>query len=524
MNARVSMANPAAVVLLGAATLFALLLAGPARTMTTVYVNDLFIFLDGAHRILAGQAPNRDFHTALGPLVFYLPAAGAWLSGSLGAAMPLATALLLAFFGPLSAYVLTSRLRPALALPLGILTLLIVATPVNTGESIGALSFAMFYNRVGWAAMMLLLVMSLPPTRGPRLWSDALCAAALVTLMLFMKATYGLVAFAFLGLLLLDRHARGWAIRALGLSVAAALAIEALWGGAAGYVEDLLLARGVSGSRTMADLTFAAVRHLADYMAFGLLVGLCLWVRWSWRNALFFAFCATSGLLILVQNSQPWGIMSLFAGSAVAIERLLRTLEDRGGVPPFALAAPVIFLALTLPTILHNSAALGLHFHLAATRAGEPFPMPGYRDVRLPRLWNMADHAGSTGYLATLREGAKALESVPEPAAASVLDFVNPFSAGLGLEPPRGDSAWLHWERNVNARHHISGDALLGGTRLLMLPKHGINPEPLAQLYADTIQNNFEPVLETNFWVIAQRKATAAPLSHARADEDITEP
>ena len=70
--------------------LCALLLAGPGRTVTTAYVNDLFIFLDGAHRVASGQVPNRDFHTALGPLVYYIPAAGLLLSGHLGAAMPLA--------------------------------------------------------------------------------------------------------------------------------------------------------------------------------------------------------------------------------------------------------------------------------------------------------------------------------------------------------------------------------------------------------------------------------------------------
>jgi hypothetical protein len=53
---------------------FAPSLALPGQTLTTKYVNDLLIFLDGAHRISWGQVPNRDFHTALGPWP-YLPAA-----------------------------------------------------------------------------------------------------------------------------------------------------------------------------------------------------------------------------------------------------------------------------------------------------------------------------------------------------------------------------------------------------------------------------------------------------------------
>ncbi len=45
-------------------------LALPGQTVTTKYVNDLFVFLDGAHRIASGQVPNVDFHTSLGPLSF----------------------------------------------------------------------------------------------------------------------------------------------------------------------------------------------------------------------------------------------------------------------------------------------------------------------------------------------------------------------------------------------------------------------------------------------------------------------
>ena len=46
---------PVTGVLLAVAAVFALLLAVPGETVTTAYVNDLFIFVDGAHR----SAPTR---------------------------------------------------------------------------------------------------------------------------------------------------------------------------------------------------------------------------------------------------------------------------------------------------------------------------------------------------------------------------------------------------------------------------------------------------------------------------------
>ena len=166
-----------------------MLLALPGQTVTTAYLNDLFIFLDGAHRIASGQVPNRDFHTALGPLSFYVPALGYWISGSMGGAMPAAMAAMTVGLALPMIHILGSRLRPVVAIPYGLFLLLIVAVPTNLGESIASLSFAMFYNRIGWAALSLLLVMYLRPEKphGRQNLLDALCAALLALMMLYTK-------------------------------------------------------------------------------------------------------------------------------------------------------------------------------------------------------------------------------------------------------------------------------------------------------------------------------------------------
>jgi hypothetical protein len=132
----------ALVIVIGAVC--ALLLAVPGQTVTTRYLNDLFIFLDGVHRVSEGQVPNRDFHTALGPLVYYVPALGYWISGHLGGAMPVGMALLVLAIALAAAHIVSSRLRPAIALPLAIFLILVAAVPINLGESIAGLSFGMF--------------------------------------------------------------------------------------------------------------------------------------------------------------------------------------------------------------------------------------------------------------------------------------------------------------------------------------------------------------------------------------------
>jgi hypothetical protein len=498
-------------VLLAAAFAFALLLALPGETATTAYLNDLFIFLDGAHRVASGQVPNRDFHTALGPLTFYVPAFGYWISGSMGGALPAGMAAATIALAMPMVHILGSRLRPVVAVPYGLFLLLIVAVPVNLGEGIASLSFAMFYNRLGWAALSTLLVMYVQSERphARQQLLDALCASALTIAMLYIKVTYGLVALAFLFFMLFDRRQRRWAMGALLLVVGAGLLIEAFWQSSLAHIDDLMLASRVSGTRGMVDLTLTFLRHLSDYIILAIFAALMLWKTRSIRDFLFLGICAGPGLLIQNQNSQAWGIITLFAGAAVATEILLRsgTSSHQVGSRLPVSGVPLLLLAFLVPTSLHCFMALGMHTVLAATRTGEPFGLPRFGQLRLTTLWVPGDRGFMVDYLDSIRAGARLLDELPErPERVSVLDFANPFSAGLGLPPPRGDNAWLHWGRNVNDRHHIPPERLLGDVDVLMVPKGGINDAPLRDLYGAYIREAFEPVRETDRWNVYRRR------------------
>jgi len=506
------MRSSAGAVLVGAA-LFACLLAGPGLTITTSYVNDLFIFLDGAHRIAWGQIPNRDFHTALGPLSFYIPALGYWISGTLGGAMPYGMAVVTLFLAFPIAYVIGSRLQPVIGVPYGLFLLLVLAVPANLGESVTALSFAMFYNRIGWAALGALLIMYLRPIR-PIRWQntfDALCATVLIAVMLYTKITYGLVALAFLVFLLLDARQRRWVASALALTLVGGLVVETFWQSTSAYFEDLALTGRVSGSRGIVDLTSALLRHLADLCLLAIFAFLVLWRTRRLRDLLFFGFCTLPGLVIQSQNSQPWGVLTIHAGAAVGAQMLLRSSANPSlrseKLPPFGSGAPLLLMALILPTLLHCLMTLGFHTTLALSRSGQAFDLPRFGEIRLIAPWLSSERTMMHTYLASIEEGARVLESLPEkPRKVSVLDFSNPFSAGLDLPPPRGDSAWLHWGRNVNDVHFIHPGKLLANVEILMLPKWGINNIPLRTLYQTYIDVTFERIHDDDDWTVYRRK------------------
>jgi hypothetical protein len=474
---------PVGPVLLALAAAFALLLALPGQTVATKYLNDLFVLLDGAYRVAGGQVPNRDFHTILGPLASYVPAIGHALSGTWGGAMPAGMALVTVALALPIAHVLASRLRPVIALPFGIFLLLILAVPILLGESITALSFAKFYNRIGWAALGALLVMYLRPERVQARQNllDMLCAAFLALVMLYTKLTYGVVALAFLAALDVGGRLRG------------------TWG----QIVDHILG------------------NMTDYVLVALFAGLALRITRSFRDAAFYGFCAVTGFLIINQNFQAWGIVTLHAAAAVAAETILRHEEGQALDPgerrwSLPAGAKLLFLALVLPTIVHCAAALGLHTVTAATRAGQAVALPGLGEVRLANLWTWSEYDMGAAYVATLQDGAEALSGLDrKPNGIVVLDLANPFSMILNAPPPTGDAPWLQWDRTLNASSFIPAETLLAGAEIVMEPKPAPGsdaPSPqLPSLYGPYIAANFSLVRETEHWKIHRRSQPSDP-------------
>jgi hypothetical protein len=382
------------------------------------------------------------------------------------------------------------------------------------GESIAGLSFGMFYNRIGWSALGLLLILYVLPFHAqPRQEAlDALCAASLTLLMLYIKLSYGLVALGFLILLLLHPQQRRWVAASLGLVLAGGFLIEASWGATAAHLDDLLLAGGVSGSlKSLDELVSVFSRNLADYTLFILFVALALWHTRSIRDLLFFAFCAVSGFMLITQNFQTWGIVTLPAGAAVAAELLarLRPASISGKTPSLAAGTQLLMLAFFLPSSIHHAAALGLHAALASTSAGQAVPLSKFDRVRLVQLWTEDNYSHFNRYLESLGDGAQALSALSAHGRGAdhvhVLDFVGPFSAGIGLTPPQGDSTWHHWGRTINEHHHLLPETLFQNVRVVMEPKWPVDTstaEGLRQIYADYLSEHYQLEEDTKDWKI----------------------
>lgn len=503
---------------LACAALAALLLAAPGQTVSARYLNDLFVFLDGAHRVLAGHVPHRDFHTPIGPVTNLIPAVGFLLTGSWGAAMPIGMSLVILLLAPVMAHVLSSRLRPVLALPLALYLMLILAAPANLGEEPRVLSFAMFYNRIGWAAFALLLLMYLPPRHGARWLADAASAGALTILMLYTKATYGVFALAFLCFMLLDRRQWRWPALALAATLWVTLLLEVLWRLPSGYVADLVQAARASGAvQGGVGMLIAGVSvNLLDYALFALAAAIALYRAPGLRHLVFFAACAVAGLLIYNQNFQPPGIVALAAAAAVAAEIVARSLAPGDRVRrPFTFAIVGLVFAMIVPTLAGRAIALATHLALA-TRPAQALPLDRLDRVVLADTGTKFDVEYTASYLATIADGARALAALgPPPSRVAVLDFANPFSVGLGLAPARGDYTVSQLGRTFDKTHFLPPETVLGDAAVVMYPIgwriDAATADGFFELYRPYIEAHFELARETPFWKIYLRRQPGAP-------------
>jgi hypothetical protein len=139
-------------------------------------------------------------------------------------------------------------------------------------------------------------------------------------------------------------------------------------------------------------------------------------------------------------------------------------------------------------------------------------PFANLDGVRFANLWTWGDHGGGLDDLKAVNDGAAALAGLtPRPERVAVLDLANPFSAALGLRPPRGDLPWVQWERTVGPAAAPRTARFLADVAVVLerrqardaeAEKEGRTP---AALFRPVLSAEFEVVRETDHWIVHRR-------------------
>jgi hypothetical protein len=292
------------------------------------------------------------------------------------------------------------------------------------------------------------------------------------------------------------------------------LLIEPFWRGSGTYLADVQLAREVSGDLPdIVRLITIALPNLADIAVYLVFVLLILVTRRSVRDFLYLGFVGATGVLIIEQNFQIVGILSLAAGAIVVAEIIARS-APASGRNGLGAGLPLLVAIMMVPVIVQNALALGLHTGLALGKEGDPISLPGFAGVRLVQLSNEGLYRNFARYNQSLANGAAALASLPAPAERVVVfDFVGPFSAGMGLTPPRDDSPWFHWGRTLNDDIFPPAEEILADAQIIMEAKWPIEVwtgNGMRRVYADYLDSQFTLARESQDWRIYVRKPSSA--------------
>lgn len=515
-----------AAILGGIAFVLLLFLVVPLKTYVPQYLTDHFVFLDGADRVLRGQLPNRDFHSALGLLNYLLPAAGYWLSGSMGGMMPVATAVFTVLLLPLLLHACLSRLTHPLTLAFGAYILILTIAPVHVGDTLPLPTFAVFYNRWGYAVLSVLFLFVLPRKDGVGSERrDIIVMAACLLILFYLKISYFAVAGAFVAGMVLFPHTRRIA---LGSAIAAALGlivVELMWSGTRTYLEDIAMAGQASGA-VRGGLKSIAVM-LSDTLVSGFIL-LCALaialVSGVGRGTLLMClYMAASGVLLANQNHQGPSILTFIPAALVAASAPRKPGgADIGGT---RLAYWLCLAALSVPSFVMGLATLALHA-VGASRApaASAVELDGFiglgaspEEKLSTRRLCLAPGAQSqsledrAAYLLIMKDGQRLLSRHPR-LAGTVFSFdnANPMNALTDRAAPAGVDSWYHYRRSFSDTAYRPADELFRDVDIIMVPRRPAweaTSVALLKLYGHDLRTKFHLVARTDCWEAYRKNA-----------------
>jgi hypothetical protein len=420
-------------------------------------------------RLEAGERVHAGFSTPLGAWAFWpiqaLMAAGVPMGRAIIGAQVLVALVLV----PGLWWAGASRLRSGPAIALG-LAVLVIAMALTYGGTNASVTFAMHYNRWGWAIVLPVLVIAMLPGAGwpSRGWvADGVVVGAAMVALAMIKVSF-FVCFAPVVILGLAVHGN---VRALALALAIGLGGLAVLTGAEGvgywaaYIGDLRLVAGstlrAAPGDSLAELV-AAPSHIAATLALGAAV---LILRRADRNAaLLLLVMAPGAYYVTFQNYANDPVWLILVGLM-----MVQLAPDRQGgtaMRGVAVAAAVF----VLPVLVNLATSVPRHaFQLPGGFRPLAAGWPGHGDVQIAkarlaaRMYTLREavppeaprsFAGRIVPACKLSGGflAGAEEAVAEMKAAGVAPNRQPYVADLfmphwlvaGWAPLPGGAPWYY--------------------------------------------------------------------------------
>lgn len=516
--------------------------------------------LDAGWRVYQGQVPHRDFFCHLGVVYVGLVAFGMKLGGPSASAMAYA-GLLPAL--PLGLCCWWLARRRFAAFPALVLSAMVGALPLGTSQlgmvhDYASPSYAMQYNRLGWALMCVVLVQLLfPPRKEPttrRLLTEYLISGLVISALLFTKVNYAIVAVGLLPLGMLFRpRLKAWAALLGGVVIGTALIAAILPLDVSAMLADQQSIAAVHRlEKRLSEIREIIGDNLPLILA---LLGTALFMTQpilgrreilggskaivSWIGFLFAAAVSLLvGIAICSTNCQRTAIPTFALSALFLLEGFRRSrTATLGSEPPPAddrvrwLLGGWVFLLLSAPIAIYDAMSVSYCYlwheikaPVAPSIVRVPtdmmsdmlFPcIPGDAKTREALVQKILARGirhpdmSSCEYAVWLSDGAALLERwTDDRSRVFTMDFLNSYSFIMKLPSPRGTPLCLHLKHLVNDDHHPAVERVFEEVTHVMVPKRYL--VAASGLWIDTcygpyMRDHYTRVATSDLWELYVR-------------------
>ena len=510
------------------------------------YGHDVFFCLDGAWRIVNGQRPVLDFYAVVGPAWDLLYAAALKLARNDARALCYGSTLVAVLMSAWSFLLLRRRMEPAPCFLACVSVVLLAVSPFALGKYPIITSFAMTYNRLGYALVSLVLLECYLPSSdqdsfgrqfGGGLSSGLACAA-----MTFVKISYGPVGLVLVAvsLVLRPRERARWLGLIAGFAIFVLPMLAYLRFDVAALVREyrFLAAanRGRLGIPSALRRVWEGRFEFTPPILLTLLVALFA-APDAGRRLTLGAACLLAvgaGTLLLMSNTQAGGLPPMAALALLLVNEVTSAWRRRG--PGMRHPHPVVTLTLLSFGLLAAGIPLSLDAAgLGYALADKMMPrQPGYR-LSPPHLWalefvevNPASTNCDNGakFVRYTEEGmdlvkahSRSMESVRG------LTVMNPFSYAL-LRPPSPGGSIAISLADFGEKSMPPFSSIVGDVDLILIPTYPAGEEDARKLvlstYHDTLERDYAVEAQSLHWTLLRRRTLHARVTEASVRDKAT--
>ena len=460
------------------------------------------ILLDGAWRMIQGQAAQTDFYNPIGPMTDLFTAIGMKIATPSTSSITYGVVILAALILPLVWRIAKHRLPWALALLCTILAGTYLLSPRPPGWTIRFTGYAMIYNRESYVVFMALCLCLFLKRRYPSRRSeyvDGAIAGMLLALLLYWKITYFVAAVGVTACaaVLIPRVSR-WYLAAMAAVAGVCLALFVFVGvSLPRYVANVRYAVKAQLPAMRYQLLWASLNHNAMWMY---LLAFCLvLLTWTWSRGktppfaitrIWLASVALLGATLFIESgnsSQGGGLEDpLYFITAVIAFESFRRIDPRQVARPdsstrtaFAASFAVILPLFFGTIVLGDSVAYAYSVAWDCVRRPHIPVSQRFHSAPLSDFYVPTSTTHNTAYWpardfpARINDGIDLLRKHLQPGdRITTLSFTNPFNFALGIKPAR--DRIVFWDPHVTydpANPPATPAQYLGDATVVMVPR-----------------------------------------------------